>query len=122
MAKSTGGLAVRAFAVRPNPMERGGAGFGAEQTTLRAAGFNPAARTVDAVCVNGASRAASVAAESGVRSVELAVEVVKPSDATASGQALDITYSIQGEPHVMRWPFGVTLCRPGLKDYVTECP
>jgi hypothetical protein len=115
-----GGLRVAAFATRPNPMEIGEASFGNAAKKLGEAGFDTASVDVATHCPNG--EIVNHAPDEKYRSTELAVEFVKPQEATAQGAGLIVTYRSGKETRKLGIPFSVVLCGPGGKRDHEYCP
>lgn len=101
-----GGLRVDAFGIRPNPALAKEYFLGAEQRSLSTVpGFDLSQDQI----IHG------VCSDDRAESVELAIEVQKPTSATGSGQGLTVYYSPNQEREelsVLEIPFSITLCSP----------
>ncbi|MBB1243908.1 hypothetical protein GL263_10110 [Streptomyces durbertensis] len=111
-----GGLQVEDFSVRKAVWNTDGDVDG----TLSALGFKPGNSRVDTVCSDSASKDGSGDGDVGTgEPMQLALQLNKPTDRTARGAILAVTYESAGQTLVHRLGFEVVLCS-GPED-LPEC-
>lgn len=94
-----GTVDVEAFAVRPNPVTRGGQFLGGDQGPLSKHGFS------DSHQVAGACKA-----NDGSTSYELGLQLTKPTSADVGVAGWDVVYRSRGHNGTLRLPFAIALC------------
>ena len=103
---ATGRIEVTGFAVRPNPLLRGGQMIGSAYGTLRSNGLS-SGRTIDTPCGP---------ANSG-HGYELVIELAMPTGTEAAASAFQIDYTVVGRPGTLVFPLGTVLCSaPSMSD------
>lgn len=111
VVQPTGGIRVKNFAARANPMEYNSDSYGAGNETLSVAGF-PLSRpvTIDKKCAGDDK----VTDETG--SFELGFEFTKADDVTAQTNGLRLQYSSGKKQRTLEIPFTVVLCAASDKE------
>ncbi|GLY72165.1 hypothetical protein Airi01_004320 [Actinoallomurus iriomotensis] len=106
-----GGIAVTGFAIRANPADQGGLQIALEPRSLKALGFDPVRpQTVDGTCGAAGTVLGSSRDDSGQRSVELAVQLVRSGDETGRIDGFLLTYLSMGKSEKIKIPMTVILC------------
>jgi hypothetical protein len=104
--RPVGTVQVVAFAVRPNPILRGGDMLGSGSGTLQDNGFNTADRIVDTQCVS----------DSG-QGYELGLELTVPPGTNGGTTGFQIDYRVGASTANLTYPAGAILCStPSLDD------
>lgn len=115
--RPSGGMRIDAFAIRPDPTEVGGIGFGADRVDLITAGFEPGRPAlISAVCDRqpGLAAGRKPATDQAVaqHSVELGLQYSRHGVAPAIASGVIVTYRSGSKLRHLRIPFVVALC-PG---------